>query len=116
MTRATRPCALMTALCLCLGLGPGAVGFAAAQAQETRPAQASTDKGVLGGVKRGTDAAERGIERAGDATLRGVNRASDSATRPVRRIGEAFGRRLEQGPGGGRARNPARTGPQAEGP
>lgn len=108
---------------LLLGLGLCAASLmlpAQAQPAQAEPAQTlkrpSTDGKVLGGVKRGTDAAGRGIDKAGDATLRGVNRASESAARPVRNVGESFGRKLEQGPGGGRSRARTTTGPQGDGP
>lgn len=108
--------ALGWGLVLALGLGP-----AGAQAKDTRTDQApqshpSQGSKVLGGMQRGTDAAGRGIDKAEKATRRGVNRVSESASRPVRNVGESFGRKLEQGPGGGRARAPATTGPKAEGP
>ena len=72
--------------------------------QESQRAQTlphpSTDGKVLGGMKKGTDAAGRGIDRAGDATLSGVNRASESASRPIRNFGEWLGGKLPKGPGG----------------
>ena len=74
-----------------------------AQRAKTLP-QPSTDGKVLGGIKKGSDAAGRGMDRAGDATLSGVNRASESASRPIRNFGEWLGGKLERGPGGA-ARN-----------
>jgi len=75
------------------------------------PAQ---DGKVVGGMKRGTDAAGRGIDRAEDATRRGINRGAEAASAPIRRVGEAFGRKLAPG-SSGHATPPA-TGPQGNGP
>lgn len=72
--------------------------------------QPSTDGKVLGGIKKGTDAAGRGVDRAGDATLNGVNRAADSASRPVRNFGNWLGDKLERGPGAASRRAAERSG------
>lgn len=77
------------------------------QRAQTLP-QPSTDGKVLGGVKKGTDAAGRGIDRAGDATLKGVNRASEAASRPIRNFGEWLGGKLPKGPA--RPQDPASSG------
>lgn len=75
------------------------------------PAQ---DGRVVGGVRRGTDAAGRGIDRAEDATRRGINRGAEAASAPIRRVGEAFGRKLAPGTSG--RPTPPATGPQGNGP
>lgn len=94
-----------------------------AGAQPTQPSDraqtlphASTDGKVLGGMKKGADAAGRGMDRAGDATLRGVNKASESASRPIRNFGEWLGGKLERGPGGGAPASAHRKGAAAEAP
>lgn len=89
---------LATALCFALLALPAA----AQPGQEPQRAQTfpqpSTGGKVLGGMKKGTDAAGRGMDRAGSATLNGVNRASESASRPIRNFGEWLGGKLPQGP------------------
>lgn len=81
----------------------------AAQAQraDTPPPRDGT---VLGGAKRGADAAGRGVDRAAGATRRGVDNVSERASRPVRRAGESLGRKL---PGGTRHPAPPPVGPQS---
>lgn len=89
---------LATALCVALFALP-AIGQPRQEPQraQTLP-HPSADGKVLGGIKKGTDAAGRGMDRAGSATLSGVNRASESASRPIRNFGEWLGGKLPQGP------------------
>ncbi|MDA7419121.1 hypothetical protein PGB34_22340 [Xenophilus arseniciresistens] len=96
---------LMAAGLLAAAFALGGLPLQAAAQSIQRPQRAatlpqpSTDGPVLGGIKKGTDAAGRGVDRAGDATLSGVNRAADSASRPVRKFGNWLGDKLERGPG-----------------
>ena len=98
------------ALALAAALPAAAQPAQAPDRARTIPAPAQDGK-VLGGIKKGTDAAGRGMDRAGDATLDGVNRASESASRPIRNFGEWLGGKLERGPGG----NASTSGPKKKG-
>lgn len=115
-----RPGPGATTLAVALSLSALAVPAAAQPTQQPDRAQtiphASTNGKVLGGVKKGTDAAGRGMDRAGDATLSGVNKASESASRPVRKFGEWLGTKLERGPGGGASASSRKKGAAAEAP
>lgn len=99
-----RPGRVATTLAPILSLAVFALPASAQPSQESQRAQplphASTDGKVLGGMKKGADAAGRGIDRAGDATLNGVNRAAESASRPIRNFGNWLGGKLPKGPGG----------------
>ena len=115
-----RPGPGATTLAAALSLAALALPAGAQPTQQPERAQsiphASTDGKVLGGMKKGTDAAGRGMDRAADATLNGVNKASESASRPIRRFGEWLGGKLEHSPGRNASAPASRQGAGAEAP